>query len=111
MAEAAAELERMYPRCRSGITEAEPWAEAIAGELADLDSELAGAVRHWRFERIGLIERNILRLGLYELRHRTVPPKVAISEAVQLAHWFAGSAAPSFVNGVLDALARQRGLL
>jgi transcription termination factor NusB len=48
---------------------------------------------------------------LHELEEGEVPPRVAISEAVKLAHWFAGPKAPSFVNGVLDGLARGRGRL
>ena len=49
--------------------------------------------------------------GGYELERAEVPPRVTISEAVKLAHWFAGPKAPAFVNGVLDGLARNRGLL
>ncbi len=57
--------------------------------------------------RIAVVERNILRLGIHELRRGEVPPKVVIDEAVRLAHWFGGTRAPGFVNGVLDgSLAR-----
>jgi len=57
------------------------------------------------------VERNILRLGILELRRGEVPPKVAIDEAVRLAHWFGGSRAPGFVNGVLDGIAHALGRL
>jgi N utilization substance protein B len=57
------------------------------------------------------VERNILRLGIYELERGTVPPKVAIDEAVRLARWFGGARAPAFVNGVLDRVARDMGRL
>jgi N utilization substance protein B len=57
------------------------------------------------------MERCILRLGLFELNRGETPPKVVIDESVRLAHWFAGGAAPAFINGVLDAVARQRGSL
>jgi len=57
------------------------------------------------------VERNILRLGILELRRGDVPPKVAIDEAVRLAHWFGGARAPGFVNGVLDGIARALGRL
>jgi N utilization substance protein B len=57
------------------------------------------------------VERNILRLGILELRRGQVPPKVAIDEAVRLAHWFGGARAPGFVNGVLDGIARTLGRL
>ena len=58
-----------------------------------------------------LVERNILRLAILELRRGEVPPKVAIDEAVRLAHWFGGARAPGFVNGVLDGIARAAGRL
>jgi N utilization substance protein B len=86
-------------------------AHAVARDIGDLDREIADAAEHWRLERIGAVERNILRLGLYELKRPELPPPVAINEAVKLAHWFAGPRAPGFVNGVLDALARKLGRL
>jgi N utilization substance protein B len=61
--------------------------------------------------RIAVVERNILRLAIQELTEASVPPKVAIDEAVRLAHWFGGAKAPGFVNGVLDRIARTAGLL
>ena len=61
--------------------------------------------------RIAVVERNILRLGIHELRQGDVPPKVIIDEAVHLAHWFGGVRAPGFVNGVLDGIARTLGRL
>jgi N utilization substance protein B len=61
--------------------------------------------------RIAVVERNILRLAILELRRGEVPPKVVIDEAVRLAHWFGGARAPGFVNGVLDGIARATGRL
>ena len=57
------------------------------------------------------VERSILRLALAELAEGATPPRVVIDEAVKLAHWFAGPKAPGFVNGVLDAVARELGAL
>jgi N utilization substance protein B len=79
--------------------------------VASLDDEISQAADNWRLERIGVIERNILRLALHEMDEADVPPRVIISEAIRLAHWFAGSQSPSFVNGVLDGIARNRGTL
>ncbi len=62
-------------------------------------------------ERVGGIEKNILRIALAELDEAATPPRVVIDEAVKLAHWFAGAKAPAFINGVLDAVAREQGLL
>src|SRR3989475_3837235 len=85
-------------------------AKAIAG-LPEFDRRVADAAEHWRFERVGVVERNILRLALAELAEGETPPRVVIDEAVKLAHWFAGAKAPAFVNGVLDAVARESGAL
>ncbi len=104
-------LLRGATRWRTSVEDAEPLATAVARDVDRLDAEIAGAAEHWRFERIGTIEQNILRIALHELSRGEVPPRVAITEAVRLAHWFAGAKAPAFVNGVLDALARQAGKL
>jgi N utilization substance protein B len=89
---------------------AELAAQAIAG-LPEFDRRVADAAEHWRLERVGVVERNILRLALAELAEGATPPRVVIDEAVKLAHWFAGAKAPGFVNGVLDAVARDSGAL
>jgi N utilization substance protein B len=60
---------------------------------------------------MGVVERNILRIGIHELRGGAVPAKVAIDEAVRLAHWFGGPKSPAFVNGVLDRVAHTLGRL
>ena len=85
-------------------------ARAAAGR-PDFDRLIADAAEHWRLERVGVVERNILRLALAELGERDTPPRVVIDEAVTLAHWFAGPRAPRFVNGVLDAVAHDLDLL
>ena len=100
-----------HPLWRAAVESAEGLATAVASGAGGLDRRIADAVEHWRLDRLGVVEQNILRLGLYELDSAGVPPKVAISEAVQLAHWFAGARAPAFINGVLDALARTAGRL
>lgn len=92
-------------------TQASRLAKAVVEDVDALDRDIADAAVNWRFERIGVVERNILRLGLFELMNLELPAPVAISEAVRLAHWFAGAKAPGFVNGVLDTLARRLGRL
>lgn len=86
-------------------------AEAVVAELPELDRHVAEAAEHWRIERMAAVDRNILRLGIHELLRGEVPPKVAIDEAVQLAHWFGGPKAPAFINGVLDRVAHALGRL
>jgi N utilization substance protein B len=99
------------PTWRGPVEHAEQLAEAVAAVVDRLDAEIAALAENWRLERIGLVEQNVLRIGLYELSTGTVPPRVAISEAVRLARWFAGAKAPAFVNGVLDTAARKAGRL
>ena len=91
--------------------QAEQLARSIVTEREDLDRYAAEAADNWRLDRIAAVERNILRIGIHELLKGEVPPKVAIDEAVQLAHWFGGAKAPSFVNGVLDQVAHSLGRL
>jgi N utilization substance protein B len=78
--------------------------EGVVGNAAELDALVASHMENWRLERIALIDRAILRLGAHELRAGTVPHKVAINEAVELAKTFSSEDAAGFVNGVLDAI-------
>jgi N utilization substance protein B len=93
------------------LDRAEKLARDVITEVGQLDAEAARASDNWRLSRMAVIERNILRLGILELQRGEVPPKVAIDEAVRLAHWFGGARAPAFVNGVLDGIARALGRL
>ena len=93
------------------LDRAEAMAEGVIADVQSLDAEAARASENWRMSRIAVVERNILRLAILELRRGEVPPKVAIDEAVRLAHWFGGARAPGFVNGVLDGIARAAGRL
>jgi N utilization substance protein B len=93
------------------LDRAEELAGGVVADVQSLDAEAARAAENWRMSRIAVVERNILRLAILELRRGLVPPKVAIDEAVRLAHWFGGARAPGFVNGVLDGIARATGRL
>lgn len=86
-------------------------ASGVADDQGTLDGLLQAATDNWRVDRLGAIDRNILRLGAYELRTNRVPPRVAIDEALWLAHHFGTPQSPSFVNGVLDRVARDLGRL
>ena len=99
------------PRQTGVVDRAEMLAGQVVARLSVLDRQAAAAADNWRLNRIAAVERNILRLGIHELEQGVVPPKVAIDEAVRLAHWFAGARAPAFVNGVLDRIARSLGRL
>lgn len=83
----------------------------LIADGATLDAELADVTVNWRLERLGAIERCVLRLGAAELRQGATPPRVVIQECVRLAERFGSEPSSRFVNGVLDALARRMGRL
>ena len=83
-------------------------AEVVSAEAAALDRVIDAASDAWPADRLGVLERNILRIGIYELVHGTVPVEVAISEAVNLAKRYASDDAGKLVNGVLARVARER---
>jgi len=106
-----ARIARIYGAAPEGYDRGADLAARAAAGRAEYDRRIADAAEHWRLSRVAAVERNILRLALAELDEGLTPPKVVIAEAVKLAHWFAGSKAPAFVNGVLDAVARELGVL
>jgi transcription antitermination protein NusB len=82
----------------------------IAGVLADLDARITAASTHWRLERMARVDRNVLRLGTWELLHRVdVPRAVILDEAVELAKAFGTEESSAFVNGVLNRIAENVG--
>jgi N utilization substance protein B len=78
---------------------------------SELDTALGAVTANWRLDRIGAIERSLLRLGAAELVAGETPPRVVLQEMVRLAERFGGLPSARFVNGVLDALARHVGRL
>ena len=90
---------------------AAPVIETIAGRHGEIDALLIDATTNWRLERLGAVERAVLRLGVAELLLTTVPPRVVIQEGVRLAERFGSEESARFVNGVLDAVARRLGSL
>jgi N utilization substance protein B len=84
-------------------------AEGVAREQADLDALIERHAVGWTLDRIAPLERNILRVALYELLRRDdVPAEVAIDEAVEAAKELCGAEAPGFINGIMGAVARDR---
>ena len=81
--------------------------EGAVKQVDTLDELAAKFAENWRLERIAAIDRNILRLAIYELRAATAPSNVVINEALELAKKFSSARAPSFLNGVLDAVRRS----
>jgi len=83
-------------------------AEAVAARAEELDAKLTAASEGWPADRLGAIERNVLRIGIYELEAESVPMEVAINEAVALAKRYASDEAGGLVNGILGRIARER---
>ncbi len=86
--------------------------KGVVGKQPDLDEIITKAAPEWPIEKISVMDRNILRLGLYELLfadRSQVPPKVAINEAIELAKKFGGDTSGKFVNGVLGAVYKEMG--
>ncbi len=82
-------------------------AEAVAARAEELDRRITSASDEWPADRLGTLERNVLRIGVYELEEGTVPPEVAINEAVVLAKRYASEDAARLVNGILGTVARE----
>lgn len=83
-------------------------AEGVEAARPELDETIGRLAQGWDLERIAPLERNIMRVALFEMAHRPdVPTEVAIDEAVELAKRYCGADAPGFVNGVLGAAAHE----
>jgi len=104
-------LDRNLARYETAIDDKAFVAEIVHGVIettAELDAKLQPIAPGWPIDQIARIDRNVLRIGLYELLYRkdTVPPKVAINEAVELAKAFGSDNSSKFVNGVLGTALR-----
>jgi transcription antitermination protein NusB len=82
-------------------------AEAVAARADDLDARISSVSGDWPAKQLGTLERNILRIGVFELQEGTVPLEVAIDEAVTLAKRYASEDAGRLVNGILGAIAKE----
>ncbi|MGZ4462270.1 MAG: transcription antitermination factor NusB [Gaiellaceae bacterium] len=82
-------------------------ARAVAAQAPGLDARITASADEWSADRLGVLERNILRIAIYELELRSVPAEVAISEAVGLAKRYTSDEAARLVNGILGKVARE----
>ena len=104
-------LEEFAPEVRDHSF-AEDIFKGVRDRRKDLDEIISKAAPNWPIEKIATIDRNVLRIGLYELLfsdYRDVPPKVAINEAIELAKTFGGETSGKFINGVLGAIYKELG--
>ena len=82
--------------------------DGVVGHLNDIDQKLSGSAENWRLPRMSTVDRNVLRLGAFEVLHgQDTPPAVAFDEAIELARRYGSADSPAFVNGVLDRLRRE----
>jgi len=80
----------------------------VKANQAPIDRTIAECTEHWDLDRMAVVDRNILRLGVWELRWSTdVPPKVAINEAIEIAKKFGTRESSRFINGILDRVHRE----
>ncbi len=116
----AGELGQLLPRIwetmdaepdRSSLAFAEELVRGVVGERAALDEAIQAESPGWRVDRMAKVDRNILRVGAFELLRVGTPARVAINEAVEIAKTFGAEGSPAFVNGILDKVARTAGKL
>src|SRR5712691_9806169 len=75
--------------------------------LAEVDERIRSRAEHWRIARMALVDRNVLRLAVYEFLHEPTPRTVTINEALEIARRFSTYEATQFINGILDAIKRD----
>lgn len=110
----AADVVRMY-WAQLGDTDVEEPAREFATRLAigtlsqleALDERIRSRAEHWRIARMAIVDRNILRLAVYEFLYEPTPRTVAINEALEIARRFSTYEATQFINGILDAIKRD----
>jgi len=79
--------------------------EGVIEHMQEIDKKISKYAANWQLERMAFVDRNIMRLGCFELIFREdIPPKVAINEAVELAKKYSGSESGKFVNAILDQI-------
>lgn len=105
-AEADQLIERRL-RADDMITFARDLVAGVRKNRAEVDATLEGIAVNWSLKRMAATDRNVLRLGAYELLHTDTPPRVAVDEAVELAKRFGSAQSSQFVNGILDKVMHQ----
>jgi transcription antitermination protein NusB len=101
-------VEEAEPESQDGRDEFMEELARGASEMApDIDHRIAEKSEHWKLERMPIVDRNILRLGIYEMSRQETPAAVVIDEALELARQFSGEESVAFINGVLDAVHKE----
>jgi transcription antitermination protein NusB len=97
-------LDELLAGCRPFTCEL---AEGVESHRAELDAIIARHAKGWTLDRIAPLDRNLMRVALYEIEFGEAPTEVAIDEAVEIAKEYSGADAPGFVNGILGAAVRD----
>ena len=112
----AEDLGGVFERFWSGQCEADATARkftesvvtGVRARLGELDERMADLSDHWDVGRMGVLDRNVIRMALFEMLHRPdIPPVVSINEAVDIAKYFSSRESGKFVNGILDQMRRN----
>src|SRR6201986_2444128 len=82
-------------------------AAGALSHLSELDERIRSRAEHWRISRMAVVDRNILRMAVYEFLHELTPRTVAINESLEIARRFSTYEATQFINGILDAIKRD----
>ncbi|MEK7505977.1 MAG: transcription antitermination factor NusB [Patescibacteria group bacterium] len=112
-ADLAAIIDRNMKEFGPGIDEPDfVWriAKGVIENIKEIDDIIKRVAPEWPINQIAIVDRNVLRIGLYELLHadrNEVPPKVAINEAIEIAKNYGGQNSPKFINGVLGTVFRE----
>ncbi len=88
----------------------EELARGTSQEAGEIDQRISDKAAHWKLDRMPAVDRNILRMAIYEMSKRSTPAVVVIDEALELARQFSGDESVSFINGVLDAVHKDLGV-
>ena len=107
-----AEVAASFWEGRDADPEVRAFADRLAAgttsSLGEIDAILRDSLENWRLERLAIVDRNILRLAVYEFLHETeTPPIVVIDEAIEVARRFGGEDSSQFANGILDAVRKK----
>lgn len=102
-------LRENFEVSRKALPYGQELVNGVVVNLAAIDAVIAQSAAHWRLDRMSCIDRNIIRIAVYEFRFRDdVPAGVAINEAIELAKRFGAEDSPGFINGILDAARKAR---
>lgn len=92
---------------RSSVSFLRELVDGVSASIHRIDDKIDESAHNWRLERMSVVDRNVLRIAVWEIMKGDTPAAVAIDEAVELARRFGGESSPAFVNGILDSVANE----